>query len=120
MYGRTAMANEIAWLGRDTIAGLCGSSRYSEVECYLANWRDWVLGQPALEKWDDWQQCHAEFRRWYEGDRIMDGLGGGCGTGKCPPCQGRGHTVHGGVPAGTAPIRCRCYRCDGTGRGPLC
>src|SRR5262249_4013855 len=71
VYGPTAMANEIGCLCRDTIAGLCGSRRYSEIECYLANWRDWVLGQPALEEWDNWQQCHAEFRRWYEGDRIM-------------------------------------------------
>lgn len=55
------MAREIAGLASGTIARLCGSPSYEDVDSYTAGWMEWVRAQPCNKRWRSWMECHDQY-----------------------------------------------------------
>lgn len=57
------MLREIGSLSSGTVAKLCGSGHYADIDTYLAEWQQFVCCFPG-RKWETWQQCHDEYVAW--------------------------------------------------------
>lgn len=61
MKNRDQMIREIGTLASGTIASLCGSPNYEDIEAFTQEWVEWILSQDEQAHWCSWQCCHAQF-----------------------------------------------------------
>lgn len=55
------MAQHILSLASGTVAQLCGSGKYEEIDFYTAQWLEWVAEQHCKLKWSSWMDCHQSY-----------------------------------------------------------
>ena len=57
------MVSEIRSLASGTIARLCGSPQYDDIDRYTAEWVQWVLSHDLSKRWRSWQTCHQSYEK---------------------------------------------------------
>ncbi len=55
------MAQEILSLASGTVARLCGSPDYDDIDAYVQAWIEWAGEQRCKTRWPTWQECHEQF-----------------------------------------------------------
>jgi hypothetical protein len=71
---RHEMTREIAQLASGTVANLCGSCDYEDIDAYTGAWIEWLMGATKMTFFPTWQDCHEQYASYLASQTLAAGF----------------------------------------------